>query len=96
MLDSDMHMLVYENYNKFITATDIMKSMNVAVSGLDERLRELEELIGGIVVKSDGISSKLDSRQDTVEEMNRLRMVLYKLQVGLVFDYFSSWIYNVL
>ena len=29
-LDSDMQMLVYENYNKFIKATDTIRSMKVS------------------------------------------------------------------
>jgi hypothetical protein len=31
-LDSDMQMLVYENYNKFIAATDTIRKMKVCVS----------------------------------------------------------------
>lgn len=29
-LDSDMQMLVYENYNKFISATDTIRQMKVS------------------------------------------------------------------
>jgi hypothetical protein len=46
-LDSDMQMLVYENYNKFITATDIIKLMNGAMEGMDDRMHGLKAQIGG-------------------------------------------------
>lgn len=37
-LDSDMQMLVYENYNKFISATETIKRMKSNVDGMDEDL----------------------------------------------------------
>ena len=53
-LDSDMQMLVYENYNKFISATDTIRSMKSNVDGMDSNMHELKGLIGqgaaGIVV----------------------------------------------
>ena len=45
-LDSDMQMLVYENYNKFISATDTIRSMKVNVEGMDSNMHELKEVIG--------------------------------------------------
>lgn len=52
-LDSDMQQLVYENYNKFITATDTIKLMNSSMDGMDERMKELNQLIG----KAAGVAS---------------------------------------
>ena len=46
-LDSDMQMLVYENYNKFITATDIIRSMKSNVDGMDSTMLDLKQKIGG-------------------------------------------------
>ena len=45
-LDSDMQMLVYENYNKFISATDTIRSMKSNVDGMDSNMHELKGLIG--------------------------------------------------
>jgi vacuolar protein sorting-associated protein 51 len=45
-LDSDMQMLVYENYNKFIYATETIRSMKSNVDGMDANMRELKQLIG--------------------------------------------------
>ena len=45
-LDSDMQMLVYENYNKFITATDIIRSMKSNVDGMDSTMLDLKQKIG--------------------------------------------------
>ena len=45
-LDSDMQMLVYENYNKFITATDTIRSMKSIVDGMDSNMQQLKSVIG--------------------------------------------------
>ena len=46
VLDSDMQMLVYENYNKFIAATDTIRSMKSNVDGMDSNMHELKAVIG--------------------------------------------------
>lgn len=40
-------MLVYENYNKFITATDTIRQMSSSMEGMDDRMKALRTLIGG-------------------------------------------------
>lgn len=39
-------MLVYENYNKFVTATDTIKVMNSSMGGMDANMGKLKDLIG--------------------------------------------------
>ena len=41
-----MQMLVYENYNKFISATDTIRSMKSNVDGMDSNMHELKTVIG--------------------------------------------------
>ena len=45
-LDSDMQMLVYENYNKFISATDTIRTMKSSVDDMDDKMQTLQQLIG--------------------------------------------------
>lgn len=45
-LDSDMQMLVYENYNRFISATDTIRTMKSNVDGMDASMQELGEVTG--------------------------------------------------
>ena len=42
-----MQLLVYENYSKFITATDTVKAMKCNVERMDSRMTDLQSLIGG-------------------------------------------------
>ena len=45
-LDSDMQMLVYENYNRFISATDTVRTMKSNVDGMDTSMQDLEQVTG--------------------------------------------------
>lgn len=45
-LDSDMQMLVYENYNKFISATDTIRMMKKNVDGMGTNMEDLRSIIG--------------------------------------------------
>ena len=45
-LDGDMQQLVYENYNKFITATDTIRSMKQSLDSMDGELERLQSTAG--------------------------------------------------
>jgi hypothetical protein len=45
-LDSDMQQLVYENYNKFIAATDTIRAMKTNVDGMGGDMERLKTIIG--------------------------------------------------
>ena len=55
-LDSDMQMLVYENYNKFIAATETIKRMKNNVEDMDTDMSSID----GSMKSISGGSSKLD------------------------------------
>lgn len=46
-LDSDMQQLVYENYNKFISATDTIRSMKSNVDSMGVSMGDLKTIMGG-------------------------------------------------
>ena len=54
-LDSDMQNLVYENYNKFISATDTIRSMKANVGSMDTSMASLKDMIGKLLSKRTGI-----------------------------------------
>lgn len=45
-LDSDMQQLVYENYNKFIAATDTIRSMKSNVDSMETDINQLRSNMG--------------------------------------------------
>eukprot|EP01025_Chloroclados_australasicus_P039364 TRINITY_DN4071_c0_g1_i1.p1 TRINITY_DN4071_c0_g1~~TRINITY_DN4071_c0_g1_i1.p1 ORF type:complete len:949 (-),score=156.60 TRINITY_DN4071_c0_g1_i1:429-3209(-) len=80
-LSSDMQALVYENYNKFISATDTIKDMKSKVEQLNPQLEELRETIDQVAERSHDVNSRLQERRDSVEQLNRVENLLKKLQV---------------
>ncbi|KAJ7541180.1 hypothetical protein O6H91_10G049200 [Diphasiastrum complanatum] len=83
-LDSDMQMLVYENYNKFISATDTIRRMKENVSGMETNMEQLLDKVTAVRTTSDGVNASLFERRERIEELNGTRSLLRKVQ--FVFD----------
>lgn len=80
-LDGDMQMLVYENYNKFISATDTIRSMKSNVDGMGTKMKELKTIMDGVAVTSENVNSKLQTHRDGIEELSGVKTLLQKLQL---------------
>lgn len=79
-LDSDMQMLVYENYSKFISATETIKRMKTNVEAMDEDV----ETVKSNMLKISTISSDLDScfkdNRTKLAKLVRVRRLLKRLE----------------
>ena len=79
-LDSDMQMLVYENYSKFISATETIKRMKINVEAMDEDI----ETVRSNMFKISTISSDLDScfknNRNKLAKLVRVRRLLKRLE----------------
>lgn len=60
-LDSDMQMLVYENYNKFISATDTIRKMAQNVEGMETEMSDLGSSMDRISDSSAKVNKALES-----------------------------------
>lgn len=58
-LDSDMQMLVYENYNKFISATDTIRKMAQNVEEMETEMTDLKSSMDRISESSVKVNSAL-------------------------------------
>ncbi|KAL5996386.1 Vacuolar protein sorting-associated protein 51 [Asimina triloba] len=79
-LDTDLQMLVYENYNKFISATETMKRMKNNIVGMETNMEQLLDKIISVQSKSDGVNTSLFERRENIEKLHRTRNLLRKLQ----------------
>mmetsp|Transcript_3887 Transcript_3887/g.5440 ORF Transcript_3887/g.5440 Transcript_3887/m.5440 type:complete len:801 (+) Transcript_3887:2067-4469(+) len=79
-LDSDMKTLVYENYNKFISATETIRKMKNNVTGMEEEMKRLSENIEKISTCSDQINNTLKDRRDKINHLSGIHRLLKKLQ----------------
>ncbi|XP_074316026.1 vacuolar protein sorting-associated protein 51 homolog [Silene latifolia] len=79
-LDTDLQMLVYENYNKFISATDTIKRMNNNIVGMEANMEQLLDKILSVQSRSDGVNTSLFEKREHIEKMHRTRNLLRKVQ----------------
>jgi len=78
-LDSDMKTLVYENYNKFISATDTIRQMKKNVVNMEEEIKRLAENMEKISSCSDEINLTLSMRREKIEELSGVYRLLKKV-----------------
>jgi len=79
-LDSDMQMLVYENYNKFIAATETIKRMKTNVEAMDSDMRSVKMKMDLINSRSAALDDSLSNKNSKVEKLVRVRRLLKRLE----------------
>ncbi|GFY98664.1 Vps51/Vps67 family (components of vesicular transport) protein [Actinidia rufa] len=79
-LDTDLQMLVYENYNKFISATETIKRMKNNIGGMESNMEQLLEKIMYVQSRSDGVNTSLFEQREHIEKLHRTRNLLRKVQ----------------
>ena len=79
-LDSDMQMLVYENYSKFIVATDTIRRMKSNVEGMEAKMEELRATVASTAERSEAVNARLGAHRDQVEQLSGVRGLISKLQ----------------
>lgn len=82
-LDSDMQTLVYENYNKFIAATETIRKMRVDFRSMEEEMSQLAASMTNITSFSAEISERLRTRRTSVARLSLSAATLQKLQFVL-------------
>merc|ERR1719265_2565450 len=80
-LDGDMQMLVYENYSKFIRATDVIKQMKFTIEGLEGDLASLEGNLGRITEHQQTVEKKISGRSGQIELLLKEQQVMKKVKI---------------
>ncbi|KAF3778334.1 Vacuolar sorting-associated protein [Nymphaea thermarum] len=79
-LDTDLQMLVYENYNKFIGATDTIRRMKTNIVVMESNMEKLLEKIMSVQAESDRVNTSLFEKRGHIEKLNRTRSLLRQVQ----------------
>lgn len=79
-LHSEMQTLVYENYNKFISATETVRKMRTDFRIMQEEMNKLSENMNKITSFSAQISESLKESGNNVSRLCGTRQLLDKLQ----------------
>jgi hypothetical protein len=82
-LDSTMQTLVYENYSRFIDATDAIRSIGVNVQANEQGLQRLTEAVHKIDDQARSVEEALGSLRDQVAEKIRVKRLLSRLDALL-------------
>ncbi|XP_034952185.1 vacuolar protein sorting-associated protein 51 homolog [Chelonus insularis] len=80
VLHSEMQTLVYENYNKFIAATDTIRKMKSDFKGMEDSMDLLEKNMDSITSFSDQISSTLQGTRQQISRLSSVHALLKRLQ----------------
>ncbi|KAG5313476.1 VPS51 protein, partial [Acromyrmex insinuator] len=79
-LHSDMQTLVYENYNKFISATDTIRKMKTDFKEMEDNMDLLAQNMESITSFSEQISSTLHGTRQQIAKLSSVHTLLKKLQ----------------
>ncbi|XP_066507453.1 vacuolar protein sorting-associated protein 51 homolog [Hoplias malabaricus] len=79
-LDSDMQTLVYENYNKFISATDTIRKMKNDFKKMEDEMDCLSTNMAAITEFSARISGTLHDQHAQITKLSGVHTLLRKLQ----------------
>ena len=78
-LDSTMQTLVYENYSKFISATEAIRSIGVSVNAKEEGMQRLSQGMKVIDEQTRQVEDELGALRDAVAEKVRVKRLLTRL-----------------
>eukprot|EP00468_Gymnochlora_sp_CCMP2014_P004368 CAMPEP_0167752318 /NCGR_PEP_ID=MMETSP0110_2-20121227/7070_1 /TAXON_ID=629695 /ORGANISM="Gymnochlora sp., Strain CCMP2014" /LENGTH=931 /DNA_ID=CAMNT_0007637917 /DNA_START=9 /DNA_END=2801 /DNA_ORIENTATION=- len=79
-LESDMQMLVYENYNKFISATDMIRKMKTNVESMEQEMKKLTDKMTSISNKCEHLEGALEGNRERMEKLVGVSRLLQRLQ----------------
>lgn len=79
-LHSDMQTLVYENYNKFISATETIRKMKNDFKKMEDEMDLLMSNMDTITSFSDKINSNLQENRDKISHLSGIHSLLQRLQ----------------
>eukprot|EP00042_Codosiga_hollandica_P040062 m.341346 g.341346 ORF g.341346 m.341346 type:complete len:1284 (-) comp55763_c0_seq1:77-3928(-) len=79
-LDGEMQTLVYENYNKFISATDTIRTMKSQLDSMTTTMKSLDDTMKGVNSVNTGINQRLCPQRDRIAKLSTARLTLKKLQ----------------
>jgi len=80
-LDSDMQTLVYENYSKFISATDTIRSVKTNVDEMEKEMQDLSNSLEKIQQLNEHIDTSLSSKSTEICRLDNIQRNLKKYKI---------------
>ncbi|CAP24855.2 Protein CBR-VPS-51 [Caenorhabditis briggsae] len=79
-LDSDVHQIVYENYNKFLTATNTVRKIQDEFTQLDSEMKSLSQSMSSISSLIGSLDGVLGEKRDDILQLGSSYKVVNSLK----------------
>ncbi|KAJ1956350.1 hypothetical protein EC988_001397, partial [Linderina pennispora] len=79
-IDGDMKTMVYENYSKFISATETIRKMKEDADYMDAEMEKLTKRVNEISTRTDTVNSKFAEKREAIQRLNAEHRLMSKLQ----------------
>ncbi|KAI8321073.1 hypothetical protein GQ54DRAFT_251753, partial [Martensiomyces pterosporus] len=79
-IDGDMKTMVYENYSKFISATETIRKMKDDADFMDAEMEKLTKRVNGISSRTNDVNAKFAERRETIQRLSNEHRLMKKLQ----------------
>ncbi|KAI9309453.1 exocyst complex component Sec5-domain-containing protein [Cunninghamella echinulata] len=79
-IEGDMKTLVYENYSKFISATDTIRKMKSNVESMESEMDRLNTSMGNISQQCSKINQALEPNKTKIQQLSNIHSQLQRLQ----------------
>ncbi|KAI7885230.1 hypothetical protein K492DRAFT_172163 [Lichtheimia hyalospora FSU 10163] len=79
-IDGDMKTLVYENYSKFISATDTIRKMKSNVESMESEMSRLNDSMNSITQQCTDITNALGPNREKIQRLTNVHNLLKRLQ----------------
>jgi hypothetical protein len=78
--DSDLQALVYDNYSKFLGASETVRSLSTKITTLSEEMGQLKSNLTGVAQHSDEIGSALEPNRQRIQRLVGISRLLERVQ----------------
>ncbi|KAJ2357027.1 hypothetical protein IWW50_001642 [Coemansia erecta] len=79
-IDGEMKTMVYENYSKFISATETIGKMKQDADYMDAEMAKLSQRVNRISAKTSAVNSKFAERRERIQRLSSEHRLLRNLQ----------------
>ncbi|KAJ2543563.1 hypothetical protein GGF49_001961 [Coemansia sp. RSA 1853] len=79
-IDGEMKTMVYENYSKFISATETIRKMKQDADYMDAEMGKLSQRVNRISAKTSAVNAKFADRREHIHRLSREHRLLSNLQ----------------
>lgn len=82
-LDDDMKTLVYENYHKFVIATETINEIQKRATSAEGEMAQLEKMVGEAAQRSDAIGTALEGKRGEMKHLLAVSSHLKRFQFAV-------------